>query len=240
MDSTKKQARLAGLFWLLAAATGGFGMFYFRSKVLMPGDAASTAAHITASAFFFRAAVVSNLFSQILLLFFGVTLVHLFKDVNKRIATVLLVSIIMSVALALVNTLSAVGALTIVSPANDLSSFSSGQRDAMALFLLKLSNTAGQGLVEMFWAPFFFSFGFLVIKSRFLPKILGVLLMIMSIGYAINVFTKFLVPHFYPEFFTQMAMLLGAAGGLPTIFWLLIRGAKVHHSCVGLRDAVIA
>ena len=53
-------------------------------------------------------------------------------------------------------------------------------------------------------------------------------LMIMSVGYAINVFTKFLIPQFYPAMFTQLAMTLGAVGGLPTMLWLMIKGARVQ------------
>ncbi len=52
--------------------------------------------------------------------------------------------------------------------------------------------------------------------------------MVMSVGYAINVFTKFLIPQFHPAMFTQLAMLHGALGGIPTIFWLLIKGAKAQ------------
>jgi hypothetical protein len=76
--------------------------------------------------------------------------------------------------------------------------------------------------------PYFFSFGLLIIKSRYLPKILGILLMIMSVGYAINILNKFLIPQFYPATFTRLAMTLGALGGIPTILWLLIKGAKVQ------------
>jgi len=54
------------------------------------------------------------------------------------------------------------------------------------------------------------------------------LLMIMSVGFAINVFTKFLIPQFYPAIFTQLAMGLGALGGIPTMLWLLIKGAKAQ------------
>ena len=96
------------------------------------------------------------------------------------------------------------------------------------MIFLRLANSFGQGLLEIFWTPYYLSFGLLIIKSRFLPKIFGILLMIMSVGFAINIFTKFLIPHFYPAIFTQLAMSLGALGGIPTMLWLLIKGAKVR------------
>jgi hypothetical protein len=54
--------------------------------------------------------------------------------------------------------------------------------------------------------------------------------MVMSVGYAVNILEKFLLPQFYPAAFTRLAMTLGALGGIPTILWLLIRGAKVEPS----------
>jgi hypothetical protein len=231
MDTTyslKKRARLAGLLWFLAAVTGGFGLSYVRSNVIVSGDAAATAGNIVASEFLFRAAIVSTLFSQLFLFFFGLTMYHLFKEVNKALATVFLTSVMMTVAIAVVNAFNNFGALLVLSQADYLKAFTPEQLNAMAMIFLRLNNSIGQGLLEIFWTPYFFAFGLLVIKSRFLPKILGVLLMLMSVGYAINILTKFLIPQFYPAAFTRSAMALGALGGIPTILWLLIKGAKVQ------------
>ena len=156
------------------------------------------------------------------------TLFHLFKEVNKVLATVFVTSILMTVAIAVVNQLNNLGALLVLSQPDYLKVFNPEQLNAMAMVFLRLSNS-GQGLLEIFWTPYFFAFGLLVIKSRYLPRILGILLMIMSVGFAINVFTKFLIPQFHPAMFSQLAMLLGALGGIPTIFWLLIKGAKAQH-----------
>jgi hypothetical protein len=227
MNSTKDTARLAGLLWFLSAVTGGLGLSYIRSSVIVVGDAAATAANIVASESLFRAAIVSSLLSQIFLFFLGLTLFHLFKEVNKVLATVCLTSAMMTVAIAVVNALNLFGALLVSSQAEYLKVFNPEQLNAMAMIFLRLANS-GQGLLEIFWTPYYFSFGLLIIRSRFLPKILGILLMIMSVGFAINIFTKFLIPQFYPAIFTQLAMGLGALGGIPTILWLLIKGAKAQ------------
>jgi len=212
----------------LSAVTGGLGLSYVRSSVIVAGDAAATAANIAASEFLFRAAIVSTLFSQIFLFFVGLTLFHLFKEVNKVLATVCLASAMMTVAIAVVNTLNLFGALLVLGQADYLKAFNPEQLNAMTMIFVRLANSFGQGLLEIFWTPYFFSFGLLIIRSRFLPKIFGILLMIMSVGFAVNVFTKFLIPQFYPAIFTQLAMSLGALGGLPTMLWLLIKGAKVQ------------
>jgi hypothetical protein len=154
----------------------------------------------------------------------------LFKEANRWLATALLASVIVTVAIAVVNTLNHFAALLVLSQADYLNVFDPEQRNAMAFIFLRLANSAGQGLLEIFWVPYYFSFGLLILRSRMLPKILGILLMIMGFGFAINVFEKFLFPQFYPALFSQFAMLGGALGGIPTMLWLLIKGAKVQPS----------
>jgi len=227
MNSTRQTARLAGLLYLLAAVTGGFGLFYVRSNVIVQGDAAATAGNIVASEFLFRAAIVSNLCSQVFMLFFGLTMFRLLKEAHKALATVFLASIMLTVAVAVVNALNNFGALLVLSRADYLKAFTPEQLNAMAMIFLRLNNS-GQGLLEIFWTPLYFSFGLLIVKSRLLPKILGILLMVMGVGYAINVLEKFLIPQFYPLLFTRLAMSLGALGGIPTMLWLLIKGAKAQ------------
>jgi hypothetical protein len=226
MNSIKRTARLAGLLNLLSAITGGFGLFYIRSKVIVPGDAAATAAHLLANEFLFRAAIVSTLFSEVLLFFLGLTLFYLFREVNQRLATVLLASVMITVGLAVINTLNHFGALMVLSGADFLKVFNQEQLNALAMIFLRLANNSGQGLLEIFWVQYYFSFGLLIIRSKYLPKILGVLLMMMSVGFALNVFEKFLLPQFHPLMFTRLAMTLGGLGGIPTILWLLIKGAE--------------
>lgn len=226
MGPTTNLGRRAGLLWLLTTVTGGFGLFYIRSRVIVPGDAAATAGNILALEPLYRAAIVSSLVSQVLQFFVGLTLFELFKGVNKRLATVVLASVLMSVGIAVVNMLNHFGALLVLSRPEFLKVFAPAQLEAAALVFLRLANGAGQGLLEIFWAPYYVSFGLLVVRSRLLPKFLGVLLMLMGAGFAVNILQKFLVPQLSPAMFTQLAMGLGALGGIPTMLWLLIKGAN--------------
>ena len=141
MNSTKNTARLAGLLWFSSAVTGGLGLSYVRSSVIVVGDAAATAANIVASESLFRAAIVSTLFSQIFLFFLGLTLFHLFKEVNKVQATVCLTSVMMTVAIAVVNTLNLFGALLVLSQADYLRVFNPEQLNAMTMIFLRLANS---------------------------------------------------------------------------------------------------
>ena len=230
MNASKETTRLPGLLLFLAAITGGFGLFYIRTYVIAPGDATATVANIRASELLFRAAVVSTLFSQMFMFFFGLTLFQLFRAVNKQLATVFLTSVLMIVGLAVVNTLHHFEALLILSQADYLKVFNPEQLNAMAMTSIRLANGTGQALLEIFWTPYYFSSGLLVFKYRLLPRVLGILLMVMGVGFAINILDKFLIPQFHPLMFTRLAMTLGALGGIPTILWLLIKGINGRNT----------
>ncbi len=226
MRPTREIGRRAGILWLLQVVTGGPAMLYVRSSVLVPGDAAATAARVTGSEPLFRAAIVGTLLSQVFFFFLGLTLFHLFEEVDRRLARVLVASVLTSAAISVVNTGNHLGALIVLSQADFLKVFDPAQLKAMAMVFLRLAYSVGQGLLEIFWVPYYVSFGLLIIRSRSLPKIFGILLTIMGVGFAVNLFQKFLIPRFHPAVFTQVAMALGALGGIPTMLWLLVRGAK--------------
>jgi hypothetical protein len=194
--------------------------------VIVPDDAAATAGNLLASETLFRLAITGTLLSQVFLLFFGLTLFHLFKGAGKWLATVLLVSMLMSAVIGVVNQLNNFGAIIVLNQPYFLKAFNAEQLNALAMFFLRQANSSGQGLLEIFWVPYYFSFGLLIVRTRYLPKVLGVLLMIASAGFAANLLDKFLAPQFYPAAFTQTAMMLGGISVLPNMLWLLIMGAK--------------
>ena len=218
-------ARLAGVLWLLNAIATYFSLGYVRPRLIISGDAAATAANIVSNDFLFRSALVGNLFAHIFLFFLGLTLYRLFEGTSKALATVLLTSIATSVAIAIANLLNSLGALTALSQADYLKAFTAEQLSALAMLFLRLSNF-GQGLLEFFWAPFYFAFGLLIIRSAYLPRILGILLVLMSVGFPVNTVTKLLIPQFFPATFTQLAMGLAVLGGVPTMVWLLVKGVR--------------
>lgn len=223
--SLKTTARLAGLFFLLYVSTTAFSLGYVRASLIVSGNAAATANNIMANESLFRLAIVSSLFTQIFLLLFGLAVFRIFKTVNKTWATVFLTSILMTVVIAVVNTLNNIAALVVLSKADYLNAFGQEQLNALMMLFLRLNNS-GQGLLELFWTPYRFAFGLLIIKSRYMPKILGILLIISGFGFPVNTFTKILIPQFYPTVFTQTAQFLSGVGVIPMIFWLLIKGVK--------------
>jgi hypothetical protein len=237
MNSIKKQARLAGILYLLASIIGCFGLIYVPNRLIVSGDATATASHIRASETLFRLGIASELFGFTMFIFVVLALYHLFKGVNEKHALAMAILLLISIPISLLNVLNDIAALILVSGANFLSVFDKGQLDALAYFFHRLH---GQGFVvtQIFWGLWLFPFGILVIRSGFIPRFLGVLLFIAGFGNVASSFTS-LLPLPYVSVVDRFTSVLTAAE-LPIIFWLLIWGAKAQPSDHPHPDPAIA
>src|SRR5438874_1951607 len=223
MNSTKKQARVAGILYLLASIIGFFGLIYVPSTLIISGDAAATADHVRAFPNLLRFGIASELTSFIIFIFVVLALYRLFKAVNGKHALAMAILLLVSIPISLLNVLNDIAALILVSGADFLSGFEKGELDALAYLFLRLH---GQGFVvaQIFWGLWLFPFGILVIRSGFIPRFLGVLLFIAGFGNLASSFASLLLP-WYRHLVDQFTMVL-TAGELPIIFWLLIWGAR--------------
>jgi uncharacterized protein DUF4386 len=168
--------------------------------------------------------IASELIHQTIAIFLVLALYRLFKPVDEYLAKQLVIlGALVSVPIVFVNVLNEIAALVLVSGADFLSAFDKRQLDALAYLFLRLHS---QGLIvaSIFWGLWLFPFGILVIRSRFIPRVLGVLLMIAGSAYLASSFTSLVLPQ-YAHVVGQVAMAL-EFGELPIIFWLLIWGAK--------------
>ena len=227
MDSIRRQARGVGLLYLLAAITAPFGLLYVPGALIVPGDATATANHVRASATLLRLGIADELIVSILFSFLVLALYRLLKGVDGRHALAMVALFLISVPISCLNVLNDIAALILVSGASFLSVFEKGQLDALAYLFLRLH---GQGVLvaSIFWGLWLFPFGILVIRSGFIPRVLGVLLIMAGIGYVVGSFTSLLLPQ-HARLVSQPAMVL-EFGELPIVFWLLIRGARARPS----------
>jgi Domain of unknown function (DUF4386) len=221
MKSPKNSGRLVGLLYLLVSFPGFFALVYVPSKLIVHGNAAATASNIAASERLFRAGIACNLISEILFMWVALALYDLLKRVNRRHALLMLGLIVVSVPIVLLNELNAIAALILVHGADFLSLVDKPQRDALAMLFLNLHN---QGFVvaEIFWGLWLFPLGLLVYRSGFIPRILGILLMLNCFTYVVNSFTSFLLPK-YGDIVSRCMKPLGF-GELIFMLWLLIMG----------------
>jgi hypothetical protein len=224
MDSTKQLARRAGLLYFLSALVAPIGLMYVPGKLFVAGDAAATANNIRSSEWLLRLGIGSELVGQVLAIFVVLALYRLFKPVSEHLALKLLVlGCLVSVPIMFVNVLNAVAASILVSGASFLSAFTPAQLETLTYLFMRL-HSQGQVVASIFWGLWLFPFGLLIIRSGFIPKLLGYLLMMAGVGYLLSSSTILLLPQ-YKAIVTQVAMIL-YFGELPIIFWLLIWGAR--------------
>lgn len=224
MRSTQQQARFAGFLYLLLALTAPIGLLYVPSKLIVHGNATATADNLRASAGLFRIGIASELVHQTIAVFVVLALYRLFKAVDEALAKQLVIfGALLSVPIVFANVLNDIAALVLVSGDDFLSVFERPQLDALAYLFLRL-HSRGITVASIFWGLWLFPFGMLVIRSRFIPRVLGALLMVAGVAYLVSSFVILVLPR-YSAVVSQVAVPLEAAE-LPIIFWLVIWGAR--------------
>lgn len=227
IDSIRKKARYAGFLYLLMGLTAPIGLIYVPGKLIVSGDAVTTADNIRASGSLLRIGIASELFHQIVGIFLVLALFRLFRAVNEREAILMVILSLTPVPIVLFNVLNEIAPLMLVSGADFLSGFDKHQLDAFVFFFIRMHGE-GINIASIFWGLWLFPFAMLVIRSGFIPRVLGIFMMLAGAGYLVDSSTTILLPQ-YAHQAGHLAMILGL-GELPIMFWLLIWGAKVQSS----------
>lgn len=223
MRSTHNPGRVAGLLYIVASIPGFFALVYVPGRLIVHGNAAATANNIVAHETLFRLGIAANLISQALFIFVALALYGLFKGVNQRHALVMLTLILVAVPIAFLNEVNSIGALVMAQGPDFLSVFDKPQRDALTRLFLILRD-GGFDIAGIFWGLWLFPLGMLVYQSRFLPRFLGVLLMVGTFAYLANSFTSLVLPAYE----TVVSRWMSPLQLVEVVFmlWLLIMGAK--------------
>jgi len=218
-----RTARIAGFLYLMLVPLGIFGIMYVPSTLVVSGDAAATVSNIMAQESLFRLSIVSALLVQLINIAVVLVLYQLLKPVNKKHAALMVIFILVAASIAMLNELTQFAVLLLLSGADYLTVFPKDQLQALVLLLLDL-HEQGINIASIFWGLWLFPMGYLIFKSNYIPKILGILLMIGCFGYLAD----FVILIFFPNFgvviseFTFIGELL-----LP--LWLLIKGINVEQ-----------
>lgn len=224
--SLKSTARRAGFVYLLILFLAPLNLIYFPSLYIVPGNATATALKITSGELLYRVGVFVDLLDGIIFLFLASCLYELFKDVDRALARLMVLLVAVCVAFGVVNLLNLIAPLLVLSGADFLAPFTKSQLDAIALGFLKLRSN-GNNVAMAFWALWLFPFGLLVIKSRFIPKLLGILLIVGGFAYLAVCFTAIVFPAYRP-LVDRIALPFYAVGEPAIIFWLLIKGVNIQ------------
>jgi len=215
-------ARIAGFLYLMLFPAP-FGLIYVPAHLVVRGDVAATANNIMASESLFRLGMVTNLIPPIVMTLLVLALYRLLKPVNKNMASLMVMFVLAAVPIAMLAELNQLAVLLLLSGADYLKAFTTDQLHALVMLFLDL-HSLGVLIAHIFWGLWLFPLGYLIFKSGFLPRILGVLLIIGCFGYVIQSFAAFLFPDYKLNiiFFTSWGELL-----LP--LWLLIKGINVEQ-----------
>ena len=218
-------ARVAGIIWLIVAILAPFAEFFVRQGLIVPGDVAVTAANIGASEALFRAGFASDLVVFVIEVALAAVLNVLLRPVSQTLALVMAFARLAMVTILGFNLLNMVTALQLLTGAEYAAAFDPGQRHALA-FVFLTAQSDGYALGMVFFGLHLAVLGYLVYRSGFLPRILGILMVVSALGYLADSFTGFLVPD-YAATLAVVVVVTALIGELPLTVWLLIKGVNV-------------
>ncbi|MBY8981295.1 MAG: DUF4386 domain-containing protein, partial [Candidatus Lokiarchaeota archaeon] len=194
-----------------------------RTKLVVFGDAIATANNILASEWLFRIGFVSDVLAGVFFLLAAWALYVLLKPVNKNIALLFLLLNLGGVAVECINALNLFAALQFFSGANYLNVFQTGQLQAMAMSFLN-SYTNGFMITQIFFSTWLLPLGYLVYKSHFLPRLLGILLILDFFAILSWFLQFFLLPDYGILSYPGLAISFIAEFSIS--LWLLIKAVK--------------
>jgi hypothetical protein len=200
------------------------GLVYYPGKFVVPGDAAATAARILSAPLLYRLWPATDLMAGVFAIYLAMTLYQLFKDVDRNQARVLVGMLLVQVPMWFALTLTQIAPRVLLNGSSYWSVFDKSQLEALALGCLGLSSR-GVGAMSAYSGFWLLPLGLLVYRSGFIPRILGVFVLVAGCSYLVSAAAYFVLPAYYGTVFWGAAPLYGL-GEISIVGWLLIKGAR--------------
>jgi hypothetical protein len=218
-------ARVGGVLYLLMIGIGMFEELFIRDRI-MTGDAVTTFANLRKMEMLWRTGIAMELLMAILTITLSLVLYVLTRPVNKELALLALLFGSIGVAVETAYAIQLVEALFPIGKSAYLTAFSPMQLQAMTAMAMK-AHVVGFGIALLLFGPFFFVTGYLIFKSGYFPKPLGVLYELAGLAYMFNGFVLILAPQFAGRAFMIMA-LPAFIGETSFALWLLVKGVRIE------------
>jgi hypothetical protein len=215
-------ARIAGFLYLLLAPLGFFGAMYIPS-ITVPDNPATTVRNVLAAESLFRLSILSALATPVVTVLVALVLYRLFKPVSRSQAALMVVFTVVAAPIAMLTELCHFAVLLLVGGADYLKVFNTDQLHSLVLLALN-AHHYGAFIAQLFWGFWLFPMGYLVFRSGFLPRFIGVLLVIAGLGYVADSLLLFLLPDL-KVIFSQYTFI----GEVFLLLWLLIKGVDVER-----------
>lgn len=223
MNTIQKSARVAGLLYLIYFVVEISADVLGRSPLIVMGDAAATVGNLAAHEWLFHSGFVGDLLAGVLFFLAAWGLYALLKPVNQHLALLFLILNLGGVAVRFAIDINYIAALSLAKGAGTLNVFQADQRQALAMAFLDLQKN-GYWASQIFFGLWLFPLGYLVFKSGFLPKVLGVILMVHCVSWTTTALLYFLYLPGY-TLLTKISFPLGFIAEFALTLWLLIQGA---------------
>jgi hypothetical protein len=227
--SHRQAARTAGFAYLIIIVAGIFAEFFVRSSLIIPGDAATTAANIMASQSLYRLGFAGDLIMLICDVIVALALYVLLKPVNKSLALLATAFRLIQTSILGINLLNHYYALMILNGGGYLGVFETNQLQALTMLFL---NAHGHGYLigQVFFGLHCLAIGYLTYKSSYFPRFIGILLVLASLGYLIESFTNLLFPGH--EAITYPGLAFAVIAEFSLCFWLLFKSGKFDSEVI--------
>jgi hypothetical protein len=219
--SPRFKARIAGVFYLLTILTGGFALFV-SGRLVVSGDAAATATNILAHEPLFRLGFASDLIATACYIAVTALFYNLFKPVNRSLSLLAAFFSLVGCAIGALSCLFYLAPLVVLGGAQFLSVFKVEQLQALAYMFLKL-NAQASNISLVFFGFYCLLIGYLIFRSTFLPRILGVLMAFAGLGWL-----TFLSPPL-AKYLSPYILSPGILGEGALTLWLLVIGVNAQR-----------
>lgn len=225
MPSNKTQARIAGLLYLAVVLTGFFSLAYVPSQTQVPGDAAAILARIQASEPLFRLGIAAGFVCYTAFLLLPFPLYRLLSPIHKGAALLMAVFVLAGTPISFLSLTHKLDILSLLGEGGRLRALSGDQLQTQAMLSLEAYRN-GVLVSKIFWGLWLLPFGYLVYRSRLLPRVLGLLLMAGCFGYLIDVFARVLTHGYAESRLAGLVPIPGSLGEIGICLWLLVVGAR--------------
>lgn len=216
-------ARAAGVLLLLSLIAGGFGEAYVPAKLIVSSDATATAQNIKTFQSLFRMGFAGYLIEAVCDIALSLILYVLLRPVRKNIALLAAFFGLVGTAVFATSELFYLAPSLILGGGDYLKTFAPGQLDTLALLSFKLF-TYGSAMFTVFYGVAWVLRGYLMFRSAYLPKFLGILMALGGLAFIVRNFLLTLAPSYAPS----ILLLLMLPGGLALPVWLLVKGVNVR------------
>ena len=225
--SPQVYARISGALYLIIIIFGAGQEILVRGSIIVPGDVAATAANLRSMESLWRFGIASELFLGICTIIMALTLYVLLRPVSRDLALLATFFNLVATAVELTYSLQLIEALYPLGNAEYLKAFTPEQLYALT-YLATRAHGSGFGIALLFFGCFFPIAGYLIFKSGYFPKTIGILYMIPGLSYLTSSFALILAPAFADQYYFVMAgpALIGEAA---LCLWLLVKGVNVEQ-----------